>query len=1266
MAQDLGEGSLSNAALIDKISESADLFNAIWLERAESLGEARAAQADLDRSAATIQLAALPDAPDMSEPPADLPATEQLAALWAKRSEAAVALAGALEDRSEALVAYRDLSLRIAHETDTAAEAMARLRPLGAQARTRLSQGEVSLAEIVAVADAAEQSVSDEALTAELGRWRARARRAVLERDSVSERIAALAEATEGDEAARQTVNRWLQEASVQANLAERLANEPLGELIADIQARIGGFEQTYAALRSDLFAARRLYRALERQRSELADLVPPEPEGQVDGDSLGGIAALARAERSFAYAQSNAAYRESRFDLLRAQRTKEVEALEVTKRMVAQIEPLTATALELDVMVRLLAERAPASLERLELSTDSFAGRFDFLRNARAETATGQAELTVAIEAMREAMSAARADQREARSALARAGTELERERAWAEFAGELRDLPNDELIAAFEEADAAFNEQRSGLAGVRRTLREIKESLAEAEAAARNSPDPTIAAVRGNVDQFAEWLAERTLRLPEEEAAEPEATADAAAADPSRDEVAPAPASQTPQTVTQVEAWLEAARNLREKLIVRRIGYYDERAENNAALRTFLNGSLERLKAPAATVEEAFGTARRAWAAADILTLRVRGETLEEKDLPANLDRWSNRERQAEVSDLAREVADLNASIEARLESLKETVSFLPVSQSLAAWRGEIDVFIEHLGDLLQNTIQYEVIADIESLPPLEKRRFEGEVETRMSNDFGVYSALGDFFASDETASIDELLRRYYERLVVSERRIDNIEAQNGLVGELVTETQGTRPTVEALLAAVDAAAGELEIRADITAQLTRAALEPSASAELLADLVERYPERAITAEDIEPLPAGLEGDDLEAARVGRIEALAEVWAAAAGYRAWHRELEEQLGPLGRIDVSVGAFEALSANLHARRDDIARNVARLAGLSDAALAGLTAEAPEDRRQRLGEIGALQAERRDRITENATVSLASLVIIPLAAFIVIVVTRLFGRIAIRRTRRSKVVKPGAVERITTLNGIVQSALTIVILALSVVYMLKAVNVDVTPILASLGIFGLAVAFGAQGLMKDVFSGLFLLMENQINKDDWIKVNGIVGSVEGVGLRITKVREYATGLLHYIPNGQVTSVASYNRGYLRMLLHFAFPFDEDLDRVAIIIDEVIASVKADPELAPEVERIYRMDGVTGIDEKATGWVITVLIDVNSTPTSSVPDEFRSRFSQRLRDEGISMAMPVTLQLNDRDIRRMNLLPRQGFDTEAAPRNWTVG
>lgn len=1253
-AQNADLSETSNAALIEDLTEAADLFNTMWAERAETLAGAREVQANLDHSAVVIQSAALPEPPDMSEPPADLPATEQLAALWADRLSAATTLSGALEHRSEALSAYRDLSLRIAHETDTAAEAMARLRRLGAQARSRLSQGEVGLADSVAMADAAEDTITDEALAHELERWRGRARRADLERASVAARQAALATDTAGDEAARQTVNRWLQEATAQASFAERMANEPLGELIADVQDRLGGFAQAYAALRRDLFAARTLTRALERTRAELTALVPPEPANAAEGGGLGGTAALARAERAFAFAQSNATYRDDRLVLLRALRTAERDALQMTERIAGQIEPLTVTGLELDVMVRLLAERAPDTLARLDLTAESFAARFEFLREARAETATTQADLTAATEAMSDTMSTALAEQRRAREAVRASRSDLSREQAWAKFADELRDLSDEDLMTAFADADAQFTTQRIGLTAVERTIRRIESELAEIEAQARTSPDPAMAAVRADTERFGDWLAERNLRLPQPESADaPAATSTAGApesAETNRSDTPADPASDTPATVRQVQSWLETARELRETLIVRRISFYRERAQNNQTLLAFYNDAQARLEEPAAAVDGAFDVARRAWAAANILTQRARAQSLPDDALPANLGRWSNRERQAEISDLARQVADLRASFADRIAVLEAAVSFQPVTQSLEDWRASIDLLIEKLGDLTQNAVQYEIVTDIDALPPFEKRRFESEVETRMENDFGVYNALDDFFASEETSSIDELLRRYYERLVISERRIENIETQDALVNALVTETQATRPQLEALLSAVDAVATEFAIRAEIAARLTRAALEPSASTEILADLVERYPEREITADDIVPLPAGLEGEDLDAARVTRIEALADIWAAADGYRAWHRALEVELGPLGRIDTSVNAFEALSASLHSRRDDITRNVERLTGLSDAALAGLTAEAPEARRQRLGEIGALQAERRERITENATISLASLVIIPIAAFTIIIVARLLGRIAIRRTSRSKVEKSGAVERVTTLNGIAQSALTIVIFALSVVYMLKAVNVDVTPILASLGIFGLAVAFGAQGLMKDVFSGLFLLMENQINKDDWIKINGVVGFVEGIGLRITKVREYSTGLLHYIPNGQVTSVASYNRGYLTILMNFNFPFGADLHRIATLMDEVIASIKTDPEFAREIVQLHRVDGVTGIDDKAMGWTITVQADLNSTPASSVPDAFRSRLSHRLREDGITMAMPITVQLNEADMRRASLTP----------------
>ncbi len=235
-------------------------------------------------------------------------------------------------------------------------------------------------------------------------------------------------------------------------------------------------------------------------------------------------------------------------------------------------------------------------------------------------------------------------------------------------------------------------------------------------------------------------------------------------------------------------------------------------------------------------------------------------------------------------------------------------------------------------------------------------------------------------------------------------------------------------------------------------------------------------------------------------------------------------------------------------------------------------------------------------------------------------------------------------------SRALTLYGMFCSAWMILVGSLAVIYMLQAVNADVTPIVASLGIFGLAVAFGAQTIVRDVFSGLFLLAENQINKGEWVIVNGIMGQIEEIGLRITTIREFYTGMIHYVPNGEIASVASYSREFYREFLEFAVPFGVDPVQPRHLIEDEIETFKADPSWSPLMRTIFLMNGVFGIKYEVSGLVYAVCIEIRG-PHFGVAREFRSRIARRFQREGVPLAIPAEVELRGEDSQRVRVLSK---------------
>lgn len=218
-----------------------------------------------------------------------------------------------------------------------------------------------------------------------------------------------------------------------------------------------------------------------------------------------------------------------------------------------------------------------------------------------------------------------------------------------------------------------------------------------------------------------------------------------------------------------------------------------------------------------------------------------------------------------------------------------------------------------------------------------------------------------------------------------------------------------------------------------------------------------------------------------------------------------------------------------------------------------------------------------------------------------------------------------------AEKRAATVSGLLKSVGRIIILLLAIGLTLnQVVGIDITPLLAGASILGLAFSFGAQSLVKDVIAGTFFLIENQFAVGDIIEAGGKAGVVENMTLRITVLRDLE-GIVHTIPNGQITSVSNKTRGWSRSVVDVGVAYGTDVDKaLAIIRDELVV-------LSKEEEWSWRLDGapeVAGVNELGDN-AITIRVLLRTQPGSQwdVGREFRRRIKNRLDKEGIEIPFP---------------------------------
>ncbi len=178
-----------------------------------------------------------------------------------------------------------------------------------------------------------------------------------------------------------------------------------------------------------------------------------------------------------------------------------------------------------------------------------------------------------------------------------------------------------------------------------------------------------------------------------------------------------------------------------------------------------------------------------------------------------------------------------------------------------------------------------------------------------------------------------------------------------------------------------------------------------------------------------------------------------------------------------------------------------------------------------------------------------------------------------------------------AVQRAETLGRAARYVASVVISLLAAMLVLGELGVSLAPILGAAGVVGLAVGFGAQSLVKDYFSGFFLLLENQIRQGDVVKLGDHAGLVEELTLRYVRLRDY-DGNVHFVPNGEIHTVINMSRGHAYAVMDVRIAFRNSIDEGLQAMKEVGAQMRADPALAPLLLEHLEIVGVEAWQESA--------------------------------------------------------------------------
>jgi small-conductance mechanosensitive channel len=199
-----------------------------------------------------------------------------------------------------------------------------------------------------------------------------------------------------------------------------------------------------------------------------------------------------------------------------------------------------------------------------------------------------------------------------------------------------------------------------------------------------------------------------------------------------------------------------------------------------------------------------------------------------------------------------------------------------------------------------------------------------------------------------------------------------------------------------------------------------------------------------------------------------------------------------------------------------------------------------------------------------------------------------------------------------------------------VVFVLLAVLLTLDVFIDIGPLLAGAGILGLAFSFGAQSLVKDIIAGFFYLLEGQFAVGDIIEVSGKAGVVERMTLRMVVLRDLK-GIVHMIPNGEITTVSNMTRTWSRAVVDVGVAYDTDLDLAIGVFQEEAETMAADPAWKGRFDGAPEVLGIEGLDDSAI--TVRTLLKTRPGQQWSVQREFHRRIKGRLDKEGIEIPFP---------------------------------
>lgn len=231
-----------------------------------------------------------------------------------------------------------------------------------------------------------------------------------------------------------------------------------------------------------------------------------------------------------------------------------------------------------------------------------------------------------------------------------------------------------------------------------------------------------------------------------------------------------------------------------------------------------------------------------------------------------------------------------------------------------------------------------------------------------------------------------------------------------------------------------------------------------------------------------------------------------------------------------------------------------------------------------------------------------------------------------------RSTHRTEETSAENEKRINTLMAILKQTGMVVLWLVFIMILLKEFGLDIGPLIASAGVIGLAIGFGAQELVRDIISGFFILLENQVRSGDVAIINGTGGLVEKIELRTIQLRDFA-GTVHIFQNGKINTMSNMTKEWSAMVFEIGVAYKEDVNKVIEVIKKVGDELKNDEEFGQHMIEPMEVFGVENFANSAV--IIKARIKTKPIQQWTVGREYRKRLKYAFDSENIEIPFPHT-------------------------------